>query len=90
MNHSAESVAATWVPVRYIHREQRCVFCQNRIPRGAPGSSKGTRGTKAWRNSLTGDWECIPCRTEGFKVDAARRELTERAGVTNLRSGESS
>lgn len=73
MNPSPEAVSAAWVPVRFIQRPQRCAFCQCTIRRGSPGSSKGTRGTKAWRNGITGEWECIPCRTEGFKVEAVRR-----------------
>jgi len=68
---------ADWVPVRYVERAQICQFCQRRIPKGSPGNSKGTRGTKAWFNRRTKAWECLPCRTEGFQVEAARERMYE-------------
>jgi hypothetical protein len=72
-------VSAAWVPVRYVQHAQKCCFCQNRIPKGSPGATKGTRGTKAWWNRITGAWECVPCRTEGFRAEAARDALIAEA-----------
>jgi hypothetical protein len=41
-------------PVRYVAARQRCHFCFGAIPKASPGSSKGTRGTKAWFDPGTG------------------------------------
>jgi len=58
-------------PVRYVAVRQRCHFCFGVIPKASPGSSKGTRGTKAWFDPGTGLWECLPCHEEGSRADAA-------------------
>jgi hypothetical protein len=63
-------------PVRWIHQAQTCHLCWNGIPRGKPGTTTGSRGTKAFflpdailRDALTkqpilgpGLWECLECR----------------------------
>ena len=63
-----------WTPVRYVHHNQECSFCGAPIARAAPGGTTGTRGTKAYYNRLTGEWECIPCRQEAQRAAAAAGE----------------
>lgn len=81
------SARDNWTPVRFVPGEVPCSFCLRKIPRGAPGSSKGTRGTKAyWCNSRK-VWECIECRAEGVRAELAQDELdrTARRAVPALR-----
>jgi hypothetical protein len=72
------SARERWIPVRYVNYSQRCRFCWCDIPRGSPGSTTGTRGTRAWKSLDTGEWECLSCRTEGFRAEEAR-EASDRA-----------
>jgi hypothetical protein len=71
-----------WVAVRYVAQSQRCDFCWQRIPKGSPGNRTGERGTKAWYNAKRRVWECMGCRTEGFRAEEAR-EAMDRQGGTN-------
>lgn len=64
-----------WTPVRYVHKSQRCDFCWNAIPRARPGSTTGTRGTKAYFNAALGIWECLKCREAAHDADAARMAI---------------
>lgn len=61
-----------WIPVRYIERQQECSFCGATIFKGSPGARTGERGTKAYFNKLTGEWECIACRNEAVRAQLAR------------------
>jgi len=54
----------TWHPVRYVGRDQVCVGCWRRIPRGAPGKKSGTRGTRAFIELGTRLWRCVKCQLE--------------------------
>jgi len=72
---SAASLSGNFGPVRYVHQRQTCHLCWGTIAAGAPGSSAGTRGTRAFflpRATLTcaisgrlllgpGLWECLEC-----------------------------
>ena len=60
-----------WTPARFVHEPQTCSFCGYMIPRASPGSTTGTRGTKAYFNSLTKVWECIGCRQEALRAQGA-------------------
>jgi hypothetical protein len=78
-------VSEDWREVRYVQQDQTCCFCFARIPRSAPGSKRGTRGTKAWilfgarltcartGRTLLGPplWECIPCHDELTRAQLA-------------------
>ena len=59
-----------WTPVRFVPAPIPCSFCGFTIPAGKPGNTRGMRGTKAFYNRLTKEWECTACRLEG--MDAAR------------------
>lgn len=61
-----------WTPVRYVEKSQTCTFCGFEILKASPGNTIGTRGTKAYFNSLTREWECIPCRNEAVRAQIAR------------------
>lgn len=61
-----------WNPVRWIKRTQRCDFCWDMILRGVPGNRPGDSGTKAWYNPDRNVWECLGCRTEGFRAEGVR------------------
>jgi hypothetical protein len=76
--------AEPWIPVRFIHQPQTCHLCWVRIPRGAPGSRTGERGTRAWMlrgarmlniagQVLLGPdlWECLACHDEGTRAELA-------------------
>ncbi len=69
----------TWIPARFVRRSQVCAFCRSSISPARPGSTTGTRGTKAWFNPATGEWECLECHEEASRAEAARqRELDIR------------
>lgn len=70
-------IDASWIPVRYVRVEVRCAFCGGRIPPGKPGTRTGERGTRAWWNKLTSQYECLGCRTDAFRAEDAR-SLPER------------
>ena len=72
----------TWTPVRFIRDPQVCAFCWQIIPNGRPGSTTGSRGTKAWYCPEHRVYECLGCRSEA--TDAELRVIT--AGSTG--SGE--
>ena len=78
-----------WTPVRYVRRPQTCAFCWCVIPAGSPGSSTGTRGTRAWVNDR-GEWECLGCRSDGFRAEEARAkrdvELLVSRGSTGTKA----
>lgn len=59
-----------WMPVRFVRTAQECSFCGFTIPAASPGATTGTRGTKAFYNRLTKEWECIPCRREANEAAA--------------------
>ena len=60
-----------WTPARYVPRGIACDFCRFPIPHGSPGHSKGDRGTKAWYCARLRVWECMPCRSEAMRAEAA-------------------
>jgi hypothetical protein len=66
-----------WIPIRFVREEVRCWFCHARIPKASPGSTTGTRGTKAWWDKATNRWECLPCHDEGTRAQIARDELDD-------------
>jgi hypothetical protein len=70
-----DKIDAAWIPVRFVREDRKCSFCGARIPKGAPGASKGTRGTKAWWNKVSNRWECMGCRSEGFRAEDERRTM---------------
>lgn len=61
-----------WVPVRHVAKPQTCRFCRGHISAGKPGTTTGSRGTKAWWSKTTNTWECLTCRSEGFRVEGVR------------------
>ena len=66
-----------WTPVRFVHQPQRCQFCWEVIPRAKPGTTTGTRGTKAFYNAALQVWECMKCREEATRADLARQAELE-------------
>lgn len=70
-------VPSAWQPVRYVHADQVCVswHCRRRIPKGAPGHSTGTRGTKAFFNRATGGYMCLECHAMNVAYDVGCEEL---------------
>ena len=58
--------------MRHVYKTARCSFCGFDIPRGLPGTTTGSRGTKAYFNAQLGEWECIGCRQEALRAQAAR------------------
>lgn len=64
--------AEYWTPVRYMQHDAVCDFCRFKIPRGSPGRSRGTRGTRCWWNAFRKVYECLDCRTEAVRADIAR------------------
>lgn len=64
-----------WMPIRYVHEDVLCAFCGNLILRTAPGRRTGERGTKAYFNRLTREFECIGCRQEGIRVEGVWLEM---------------
>lgn len=69
-----------WIPARYVHADVPCSFCGFTIFACAPGNKTGTRGTKAYFNSMLNWWECIPCRQEALRAHGAQLELDNAAG----------
>jgi len=63
-----------WTPARYITFDQVCHFCGAEIPRAKPGTTTGTRGTKAYINVALGLYECMPCRWEATRAELAGQE----------------
>ena len=66
-----------WTPIRYVTAAVNCDFCGVLIPRCKPGTTKGTRGTKAWRSNVRGVWECLCCRSEGFRAESERDKIDD-------------
>lgn len=62
-------------PVRFIRFPQTCRFCWRDIPPGRPGTRTGERGTKAYFDPTTREWECIPCHDELTRANLAREAL---------------
>jgi hypothetical protein len=52
-------------------------MCGGRIPRSKPGTSTGTRGTKAYFSPEARAWECIECRSEGVRAEIAQQEIED-------------
>jgi len=67
-----------WTPVRYVHQPQTCDFYWSRIAPGKPGSTTGTRGTKAWFCQSRNVWECLECRSEATRAQIARESIGVR------------
>jgi hypothetical protein len=63
------------MPIRYVHDDVLCAFCGFLILRTAPGRRNGERGTKAYFNRLTREFECIGCRQEGIRAEGVRHEI---------------
>ena len=70
-----------WLPIRTINQEQVCWFCGFVIPKGRPGATTGTRGTKAWWFRAKDTWECLGCRSEAVRAEVAAKFHTN-AGIT--------
>lgn len=60
-----------WIAARTIRRDVVCSFCGALIRRCAPGSTTGTRGTKAFFNPQLREFECMPCREEATRAALA-------------------
>ena len=59
------------MPARIVRTAQRCRFCWREIRPAEPGSTRGTRGAKAYFFPETGTWECVACREERTRADLA-------------------
>jgi len=69
-----------WTPARYVHAPAKCFFCGGHIPKSAPGSRVGDRGTKAFYNSALKRFECMECRMAATDADiASQRPRAPRA-----------
>jgi hypothetical protein len=69
----------TWVPIRTVYAWTYCWFCGTLIAKAKPGSTTGTRGTKAWWCKERDVLECLDCRSEGMRAEEARGAAQERA-----------
>lgn len=69
-----EHPAEQWIPVRWVKKAVRCDFCRSNIPAGKPGTTTGSRGTKAWYCRHRNIFECLGCRSEAMRADTARKE----------------
>lgn len=63
----------TWIPLRYVPAATWCWFCGAFIPRAKPGTTTGTRGTKAWLCREREVLECFECRSEAMRAEEAGR-----------------
>ena len=63
-----------WTPARYIRFAQICESCGSTIAVQSPGTSTGTRGTKAFFSPLRRAWQCLHCRTELCRCERAAVE----------------
>lgn len=63
-----------WTPVRFVRDEQVCAFCGARIPQARPGTTTGTRGTKAFFSHDSKRWSCSDCYAIVSRSDRARAE----------------
>lgn len=61
-----------WQPIRFVQTGVPCSFCGYAIAKGKPGTRTGERGTKAYFNRLTREFECIGCREEAGRANLAR------------------
>lgn len=62
-----------------VRFNQKCNFCGGLIPKGAPGATTGTRGTKAYYHPELDRWECKECRGAGSRAEEARRVMGDVA-----------
>lgn len=71
-----------WLPTRFVHNPQKCQECGRTVPRSAPGSKSGTRGTKAYFEKGVGLWLCLECGIEESRLAnylQAEQDLRARA-----------
>jgi len=73
-----------WRPVRFVRARQLCCRCWHYIPKGSPGNTTGTRGTKAWWHPGWDVWMCVPCRSADvdfeLQYEEWQREQQEQEG----------
>lgn len=60
-----------WIPIRFLPRGAMCDFCQCRIPQRRPGQI----GTVAWYSPTIRAYECLACRSEGFRAELVREAI---------------
>lgn len=78
-------ISETWVPIRTVYADTVCWFCGTEIPKGKPGSSTGSRGTKAWWCKERDVCECLPCGSERLRAEEAGAR--EKQMALNLNGG---
>ena len=66
-----------WTECRTQKFDQFCCLCWERIPKGAPGSAKGTRYTRSWIEVALGLWHCLACHDEYTRAELARIEQAQ-------------
>jgi hypothetical protein len=66
------SEAEAWTPIRFVRSLHQCESCKATILLGSPGSSTGTRGTRAFWTKQRDAWRCLSCHTEITRSDRAR------------------
>lgn len=76
-----------WTPVRFVRQQVECACCWEIIPAGKPGTTTGTRGTKAYYCAQTREFECMRCRGLATERDLRMQALERDAyGATPLGS----
>ncbi len=61
-----------WTPIRFVRSLHICESCGETILLGSPGSSTGTRDTRAFWTKPRDAWRCLRCHTEIGRMDRAR------------------
>lgn len=63
-----------WTPIRFVRSLHQCESCGSTILPGSPGSTTGSRGTRAFQSVQRRAWRCLTCHVEIGRMDRARDE----------------